>query len=118
MKNMKLCRLTETSFRTVGTCHDMLRPEWEKISDGKAVDFFSDVISLRLGSDTVASLSLCRALPREPLIEAVECHCSKEEAILPRDADIAMACAHGTAVPMSIEARPSTFSWPRRSGRT
>jgi hypothetical protein len=96
MKNMKLCRLTETSFRTVGTCHDMLRSEWEKIGDGKAVDFFRDILSLRLGKDTVASFSLCCALSREPLIDAVEYHTSTEEAILPLDGDIAMAFAPAT----------------------
>jgi ureidoglycolate lyase len=96
MMDIELCRLTETSFRTVGTYHDLLRPEWEKISDGKAVAFFRDILSLRLGTDTVASFSLCQALPREPLIDAVEYHTSTEEAILPLDADIAMALAPAT----------------------
>jgi ureidoglycolate lyase len=113
MKNMKLCRVTETSFRTVGTCHDMLRPEWEKISDGKAVDFFRDVISLRLGSDTVASFSLCRALPREPLVEVVEYHTSTEEAILPLDADIVMACAPATPTGSVPLEKMKAFRIPR-----
>ena len=78
------------------TCRDMLRPEGEKISDGKEVDFFRDVISLKPGSDTVASFSLCRALSREPMVDAVEYHTSTEEAILPLDADIAIACASAT----------------------
>jgi hypothetical protein len=78
------------------TCRDMLRPEGEKISDGKEVDFFRDVISLKPGSDTVASFSLCRALSREPMVDAVEYHTSTEETILSRDAVIAMACAPAT----------------------
>ena len=97
MKDMRLCELSDASFRTVGTCHDMLHPEWEKIGDGKTVDFYRDVLPLRLGQDTVASFSLCQSFPREPLVDAVEYHTSTEEAILPLDADIVMVFGPATA---------------------
>jgi ureidoglycolate lyase len=96
MEDMRLCELTDANFRTVGTCHDMLHPEWEKIGDGKAVDFYRDILSLRLGKDASASFSLCHALSREPLVDAVEYHTSTEEAILPLDADIVMVLAPAT----------------------
>ena len=96
MKDMKLCELSDASFRTVGSCHDLLHPEWEKIGDGRTVDFYRDILPLRLGQDTVASFSLCHALPRDPLVEAVEYHTSTEEAVLPLDGDIAMVFAPAT----------------------
>ena len=91
----------------------MLRPEWEKIGDGRTVDFFRDILPLRLGVETVASFSLCHARSREPLIEAVEYHTSTEEAILPLDADIAMAFAPATpAGPVPLD-RMTAYRIPR-----
>jgi len=95
------------------TCRDMLRPEGEKISDGKEVDFFRDVISLKPGSDTVASFSLCRALSREPMVDAVEYHTSTEEAILPLDGDIGMAFAPATPAGSVPLERMTAYRIPR-----
>ncbi len=96
MKSMKLLPLTDPGFKTVGTCHDMFHPEWEKIGDNP-VEFFRDILPLKLGKDAVASFSLCRAQHREPFVDAVEYHTFTEEAIIPLDADIAMAFAPATA---------------------
>ncbi len=113
MRDLELRDLTDPRFQAVGTCQDMLHPGGEKFGDGKTVDFYRDMLPLKLGKDAAASFSLCHARSREPLIQAVEYHTSTEEAILPLDADIAMAFAPATAAGSAPLDRMTAYRIPR-----
>jgi ureidoglycolate lyase len=112
MRSMKLLPLTDPSFRMVGACHDMFHPEGEKLGDNP-VEFFRDMLPLKLGKDTTASFSLCRAQAREPFVDAVEYHTFTEEAIVPLDADIAMAFAPATATGTVPREKMNAYRIPR-----
>jgi ureidoglycolate lyase len=113
MRSLELNDLTVPGFKTVGTCHDMFHPAWEKLGDGKTVDFYRDILTLRLGTDPVASFSLCHVRTREPVIDAVEYHTSTEEAIISLDADIAMAFAPATPAASAPLDRMTAYRIPR-----
>jgi ureidoglycolate lyase len=107
MRKISAQRLTYESFKTFGTFADMINPNTTKIGD-KPVEFFRDMLQIRLGQSTTASISTCCIEKRETLIDCIEFHSSTCEGFMPLDGDVlvhvAPASPNGQIPPDEMQA--------------
>jgi ureidoglycolate lyase len=95
MRKAEIKRLTPESFRPFGDYASLLNPRAEVI--GKPpVEFYRDMLPLRLGTTSVASISVCRVMTRPAVIDVTEFHNETEEGILPLDGDVLIHVAAAT----------------------
>ena len=95
MKTIRAIDLSLERFIRYGRFANMLSPGSTKIGDIPS-EFFRDVLSMKLGSATVASLSTCRVSPRPPVIDVLEYHNHCGEAMIPLDGDVLVQVAPAT----------------------
>jgi len=96
MKELKLSELDYEKFKPLGTYENMVNPEAEKISAGENVEFYRDMISLKLGQENSVSFSVCTVSKRKQVVDLVEYHSNTEESIMPLNGDIALLIAPAT----------------------
>lgn len=97
MKKLKINELVYTNFKSFGVFEEMINPKTEKICGAENIEFYRDMILLRLGQGNSASFSVCRVSKSEPVVKIIEYHSYTEESIFPVDGDIAVLV--GPAMP-------------------
>ena len=95
MRTAEVKRLTHDAFRSFGDFAALINPQAECIGQ-PPVEFYRDMLPLRLGSSTTASISVCRVGRRPPVVDVSEFHDQTEEGILPLDGDMLIHVAAAT----------------------
>ncbi len=95
MRTAEVKRLTREAFRPFGDFAALTGPQGECIGE-PPVEFYRDMLPLRLGSSTTASISVCRVTTRPSVIDMTEFHDQTEEGILPLDGDVLIHVAAAT----------------------
>lgn len=96
MKDMKIQELSLDVFKQLGLFAKMVDPDAEKIIAGENVNFYRDMLPLRLNGDNVCSFSVCTVSRRTPVVDIIEYHNKTEELIMPLSGDIAILLAPAT----------------------
>ena len=112
MRKAEVKRLTREAFRPFGDFAALINPQSECIGEAP-VQFYRDMLPLRLGTATTASISVCRVSTRPPVIDVTEFHNSTEEGILPLDDDVLIHVAPATADDKPPVDRMEVFRVPR-----
>jgi ureidoglycolate lyase len=95
MRTAEIKRLTPEAFRPFGDYAALINPKATVI--GKPpVEFYRDMLPLRLGTSSVASISVCRVGTRPAVVDVTEFHDETEEGILPLDGDVLIHVAAAT----------------------
>jgi ureidoglycolate lyase len=95
MRKITVKELGRDSFDVYGSYQHMINPKTEKIGQ-EPIEFFRDMVQLKLGSVPAASISVCRVQKRPFVIDTVEYHNGSSEGILPLDGDIIIHVAPAT----------------------
>ncbi len=95
MNTIQVEQLSLEAFWPFGFYANCINPRAEK-NGAPPIEFFRDMIQLNLGGASLASFSVCRVEPREPVIEMCEHHSACGEGILPLDNDILIHVAPAT----------------------
>jgi ureidoglycolate lyase len=112
MRKAEVRRLTREAFRPFGDFAALINPQAERIG-APPVEFYRDMLALRLGSSTTASISVCRVTTRPSVIDVTEFHNGTEEGILPLDDDVLIHVAAATAEDKPPVDRMEVFRVPR-----
>ncbi len=112
MRKAEIKRLTREAFRPFGDFASLINPQAECIG-APPVEFYRDILPLRLGSSTTASISVCRVARRPSVIDVSEYHNGTEEGILPLDDDVLIHVAAATPDDKPPVDRIEVFRVPR-----
>ncbi len=112
MKTVAVSDLSAKAFQPFGSFARIVDPDSEKLGE-PPVEFYRDMIPLRLGTATTASISVCRVSARPPVIDVTEFHNGTEEGILPLDDDVLIHVAPATAQDKPPVDRMEVFRVPR-----
>jgi len=97
MKKITAEKLTLSNFRAFGNFISTLSPEGPKIGE-EPIEFYRDMLQIRLGQSNAVSVSVCRVKKREPLVDCVEYHSKTSEGFMPLDGDVLMCVFPATPV--------------------
>ena len=97
MKKVKAERLTLNNFRDYGNFISTLSPEGPKIGE-EPIEFYRDMLQVRLGQSNTVSVSVCRVKKRELIISCVEYHSNTSEGFMPLDGDVIMHVLPATPI--------------------
>lgn len=97
MKRITAEKLTLNNFRAYGNFISTLSPEGPKIGE-EPIEFYRDMLQVRLGQSNTVSVSVCRVKKREPLVDCVECHSKTSEGFMPLDGDVLMYVLPATPI--------------------
>lgn len=95
MRDEIVRELKQDAFQEFGSFSRMLDPKTAKIGQ-KPIEFFRDMLSLKLGTANAASFSVCRVEKRPIVVDFTECHTFCGEGILPIDGDVLIHVAPAT----------------------
>ncbi len=96
MKTVSRQELTLEGFKKYGYFQNMIDPKEVKIGSAP-IEFFRDLVPLRLDSGRVPMISVNRVERRELIINVGEYHDSTAEGLMPIDGDVLMFVAPATA---------------------
>lgn len=112
MRTAEVKRLTQEAFRRFGDFAALINPQAERIGE-PPVEFYRDMLPLRLGASTTASISVCRVAKRPSVVDVTEFHDQTEEGILPLDGDVLIHVAAATPDDKPPVDRIEVFRVPR-----
>lgn len=95
MREESVHELSQAAFQEFGFSSRMINPETAKIGK-RPIEFFRDMLSLKLGTANTASFSVCRVEKRPFVVDLTEFHTFCGEGILPLDGDILIHVAPAT----------------------
>jgi ureidoglycolate lyase len=88
--------LSLEKFAKYGAYAQMLNPDAPKIGE-EPIEFFRDMLQLELDTAHSVSISTCRVLRRDPIVDISEFHTSCGEGMVALDADVCMHFGPATA---------------------
>ena len=95
MKELKSKQLSVEEFQKYGYYHSMIDPDTVKIGI-LPIEFYRDIVPLRLGKSNVPMFSVNRVGKREQIINVSEYHNLTSEGVLPLDGDVLLHVAPAT----------------------
>jgi len=96
MRKALVKELSLEGFGKYGSYANMINPGGEKIG-AEPIEFFRDMVGLKLGCRTIASFSACRVCKRPLVVDVTEYHDGTAEGVLPLDADVLIHVGPATA---------------------
>lgn len=97
MKKITAEKLTLNNFKPYGNFISTLSPEGPKIGE-EPIEFYRDMLQVRLGQSNTVSVSVCRVKKRKPVVDCVEYHSKTSEGFMPLDGDVLMYVLPATPV--------------------
>ncbi len=112
MKKIESKELTLEGFEKYGSYKNLINPEGIKIGE-VPIEFFRDLVSLKLGNSNIASIGVNRVSNRERRIDTSEYHNYTGEGIMPLDGDVLMYVAPASVEEEFPEDQVDVFKVPR-----
>jgi ureidoglycolate lyase len=94
-RRIKAEPLSLDAFAPFGKFANLINPVTDKLGE-KPVEFFRDMLQLKVSSSGSLSYSTCRVEPRPFIVDVLEYHTDCAEGILPLDNDILVQVAPAT----------------------
>lgn len=95
MKTITIKELKKEDFQKYGYYANLMGRDTPVIGESP-IEFYRDIIQLHLGNLSLVSISVCRILVREPVIDALECHNYTAEGIYSLDSDLIIQAGQAT----------------------
>lgn len=99
MKEIEVKQLSYESFKPFGEYASLINPTTYKIGE-KPIEFFRDMVTIKIGKDNMPNIGVNRVEKREYIINVTECHNYTAEGLLPLDGDVIIHV--GPATPNGI----------------
>lgn len=95
MKSINVTTLTEESFRPYGEFARLINPDGHCIGSNP-IEFYRDMVSVKLDRQTCANIGVNRVEQRPPKINVSEYHNFTAEGLLPLDGDVLIHVGEAT----------------------
>jgi len=95
VREERILELKRDIFSEYGTFVSLINPDTARLGK-KPIEFFRDMLSVKLGTANIASFSVCRVEKRSFVVDVIEYHNFTGEGILPLDGDILIHLAIAT----------------------